>query len=108
MFTEDSFGFSVTCNVSGVFAWFWQFLVGRLIGIDHFNHETLPITASKDIAAKRQEIRGHLEWFMISKSKVFTKVYEVLQTANFMTGTYTPTPPGSTSINVIFQVYFIV
>jgi hypothetical protein len=30
MFTEDSFGFSVTCNVSGVFAWFWQFLVGRL------------------------------------------------------------------------------
>jgi hypothetical protein len=31
MFTEDSFGFSVTCNVSGVFAWFWQFSVGRLI-----------------------------------------------------------------------------
>jgi hypothetical protein len=36
MFTEDSFGFSVTCNVSGVFAWFWQFLVGRLY-VDHLD-----------------------------------------------------------------------
>jgi hypothetical protein len=36
MFTEDSFGFSVTCNVSGVFAWFWQFLVGRLLPLQDF------------------------------------------------------------------------
>jgi len=36
--TEDSFGFSVTCNVSGVFAWFWQFLVGRLIPSNNNNN----------------------------------------------------------------------
>jgi hypothetical protein len=29
-FTLASVGFSVTCLVSGFFAWFWQFLVGRL------------------------------------------------------------------------------